>query len=132
MKEPSTLSCKRNAYLALVGFLMDSEQQTWDPDLKQVVNKMERIQRKAVRFIPGDYRSSTPGNLRNLQVKHDLPPIQQRQENRSDAFPSFNTKTNGQRFFSFQAATVWNNQTVRYCTSISSFKSTLKTQLCSK
>ena len=37
-------------------------------------------------------------------------------------------------FFSLQAATVWNNlpQTVRYSTSISSFKSSLKTHLFSK
>ena len=37
-------------------------------------------------------------------------------------------------FFLFQAATVWTNlpQTVRYCTHISSFKSSLKTHLFSK
>ena len=41
--------------------------------------------------------------------------------------PSLKTKTNGQRSFSFQAATVWNNllQTVRYSTPISSLKSSL-------
>ena len=48
--------------------------------------------------------------------------------------PSFKTKTNGQRSFSFPSATVWNNlpQTVRYSISISPFKSSLKTHLFSK
>ena len=47
---------------------------------------------------------------------------------------SFKTKTNWQRSFSFQAATVRNNlpQIVRYSTSISSFKSSRKIHLFSK
>ena len=31
-------------------------------------------------FISGDFRPSTPGNVRNLLTKYDLPPLQQRRE----------------------------------------------------
>ena len=48
--------------------------------------------------------------------------------------PSFRTKTNRQRSFSYQAQTIWNSlpPTVRYSTTISLFKSCLKTYLFKK
>ena len=48
--------------------------------------------------------------------------------------PSFRTKSSGQRSFSYQAPTTWNKlpASIRYASSVSSFKSSLKTFLFSK
>ena len=48
--------------------------------------------------------------------------------------PSFRTKSSGQRSFSYQAPVIWNQLpvSVRHPTSVSSFKSSLKTCLFKK
>jgi hypothetical protein len=73
-------SCRRNAYLALVRPLMEYSSTIWDPYQKQDIDRLERIQRNAVRFISGDYRTTTPGFVTGLLAKHKLPPLQDRRE----------------------------------------------------
>jgi len=72
--------CKRNAYLALIRPLLEYGAVVWDPYLKQDIDKMERVQRNAVRFIARDYRSTTPGFVTGLLNKHDLPLLKDRRE----------------------------------------------------
>jgi hypothetical protein len=48
--------------------------------VKQDIDRLERFQRNAVRFISGDYRSTTPGFVTSLLAKHKLPPLQDRRE----------------------------------------------------
>jgi len=71
-------SCKRNAYLALVRPLMEYGAIIWDPYQKQDVDKLERVQRVATRFIANDYRTRTPGFVTELLQKHGLTTLQER------------------------------------------------------
>ena len=73
-------ACKRNAYLALVRPLLEYGAPVWDPHQKQDIDRMERVQRTAVRFISRDYRSRTPGFVASLLTKHNLPTLQERRE----------------------------------------------------
>jgi len=73
-------SCKRNAYLALVRPLLEYGVVIWDPYRKQEIDKLERIQRNAARFIAKDYRSRSPGFVTGLMNKYNLPPLQERRE----------------------------------------------------
>ena len=59
-------TCKRNAHLALVRPLLEYQ--------KQEIDKLERIQRVAVRFIARDYRSRTPGLVTGLLRKQTTYP----------------------------------------------------------
>ena len=52
----------------------------WDPVLKGDVDRVERIQRQAVRFITGDYNSNTPGSISKLLHRSRLPSLQERQK----------------------------------------------------
>ena len=72
------VSCRKNAYLALVRPLLEYGSSVWDPHYQKDIDQLERIQRNAARFITGDYKSSTPGSVTNLVKKCDLPPLQER------------------------------------------------------
>ena len=71
---------RRTAYIALVRPLLEYGAIIWDPHLKQDITKLERTQRAAVRFVARDYRTTTPGFVTDLLVKHDLPTLQERRE----------------------------------------------------
>lgn len=73
-------ACKRNAYLALVRPLLEYGAIIWDPYQKQDIEKMERTQRTAARFIARDFRSATPGFVTGLLTKYNLPTLQERRE----------------------------------------------------
>jgi hypothetical protein len=55
---------------------MEFSSTIWDPYRKQDIDRLERIQRNAVRFISGDYWTTTPGFVTGLLAKHKLPPLQ--------------------------------------------------------
>jgi hypothetical protein len=44
----------------------------WDPYMETNINRLERMQRQAARFITGDYRSREEGSVSNMLVKLDL------------------------------------------------------------
>ena len=52
----------------------------WDPHMEKDVIKLEKIQRKALRFIKNDYRFKTPGSLTNMQEELKLPVLKQRRK----------------------------------------------------
>ena len=64
--------CKRNAYLSLVRSVLEYGATLWDPYLQKDINKLEQVQRKAARFVSGDYKSRTPGSMQKLLRKLDL------------------------------------------------------------
>ena len=105
------------------------------PLLRSLLPITRRIDCKLFSFCFSVTNGTGPENLSELLTIY-TPSRQLRSasDTRLLRIPSFKTKTNVQRSFSFLAATVWNNlpQTVRYSTSISSFKSSLKTHLFSK
>ena len=62
----SPVSCKKNAYLALVRSTLEYGAIVWDPYLITDINRLEGIQRKAARFITGDFRTRKPGCVTNM------------------------------------------------------------------
>ena len=52
----------------------------WDPHLQKDIDKLERVQRSAARFIAGNYRTRTPGFVTKILDHHQLPTLQQRRE----------------------------------------------------
>ena len=73
-------NCKRNAYLALVRPILEYGAVVWDPHLQKDIDKLERVQRSAARFIAGNYRTRTPGFVTKILDHHQLPTLQQRRE----------------------------------------------------
>lgn len=55
------IACRMNAYIALVRSKLEYGCVTWDPHLKSDIDKLEKIQRSAARFITRDYRSRHEG-----------------------------------------------------------------------
>ena len=51
-------NCKRNAYLALVRPILEYGAVVWDPHLQKDIDKLERVQRSAARFIAGNYQTT--------------------------------------------------------------------------
>ena len=55
----------------------------WDPYLKQDINKLERVQNQAARFITGDYRTREKGCITSMLRRHNIPTLEsRRRENR--------------------------------------------------
>ena len=50
----------------------------WDPYYVQDINRIEKIQRQAIRFISGDYATSQPGCISKIMKNQDLPSLQDR------------------------------------------------------
>ena len=50
----------------------------WDPYAQKDIDKLERVQRGAARFITGDYKSRTPGSVQKLLNKLDFQTLQER------------------------------------------------------
>ena len=53
--------CRRLAYISLIRFSLEYGAAVWDPYLKQDVDRLERVQRQAARFIKRDYRTRETG-----------------------------------------------------------------------
>ena len=71
-------SCKKNAYLSLVRPVLEYGSMIWNPYLKQNINKLEKTQRMAARFITGDYKSRTPGSMTKMLKDLSLPSLHDR------------------------------------------------------
>ena len=72
------VNCRRSAYIALVRPLLEYGASVWDPHYQKDIDKLERVQKNAARFITGDYKSTTPGSVSRLLEKCNLPPLQER------------------------------------------------------
>ena len=59
-------------HISLVRSTMDYGGIIWDPYTETNINRLERIQRQAARFITGDYRSREEGSVSNMLEKLDL------------------------------------------------------------
>ena len=72
------LPCRKNAYLALVRSKLEYGSVVWDPYLKNDIDRLERVQRSAARFITGDYKSRHEGCVTNMLDDLDLPSLEER------------------------------------------------------
>ena len=72
------LDCRKSAYTTLVRSLLDYESIIWYPYLKQDIDKLERVQRKAARFITGDYKTREEGCVTRMLETLELSSLEQR------------------------------------------------------
>ena len=70
----------KNAYITLVRSTLEYGAIIWDPFLKTDINRLDRIQRSAARFICNDYRSRSPGAVTKMLADLDLQSLQQRRK----------------------------------------------------
>ena len=72
--------CKRTAYIALTRSILEYGAGVWDPYLQKDIVNLERVQRRALRFITGDYRSRDPGCITNMRQRLNLPTLASRRQ----------------------------------------------------
>jgi hypothetical protein len=70
--------CRRLAYVALVRSTLEYGAVVWDPYAQQDIDRLERIQRQAARYITRDYRSRDAGCVTEMLRYLQLPPLQDR------------------------------------------------------
>ena len=78
--------CKKTAYIALVRSTLEYGAVIWDPPLEKDIYKLEKINRKAARFITGDFRSKTPGCVTAMLHDLNLPTLQSRRRDKRLTF----------------------------------------------
>jgi hypothetical protein len=71
---------RRTAFIALVRSTLEYACVVWDPYLQQDIDKLERVQRQAARFISHDYRSRDAGCVTKMLQQHKLPTLQSRRK----------------------------------------------------
>ena len=65
--------CKKTAYISLVRSTLEYGAVIWDPPLEKDIYKLEKINRKAARFIKGDFRTRTEGCVTRMLNDLNLP-----------------------------------------------------------
>jgi len=72
------MECKKTTYISLVRSQLEYGCSVWDPYQAGDIDKLEKIQRHAARFITGDYRSRDSGCVTDMLRKLELQPLQDR------------------------------------------------------
>ena len=70
--------CRQLAYIALVRSRLEYVETVWDPYYQQDIEKLERVQRQAARFITKGYRTREPGCVNRMLQDLNLPPLAKR------------------------------------------------------
>ena len=78
--------CKKTTYAALVRSTLEYGAVVWDPFLEKDILKLEKINRKAARFIKGDFKTRTPGCVTEMMCDLDLPTLQKRRKEKRLSF----------------------------------------------
>jgi hypothetical protein len=71
---------RKTAYIALIISSLEYGAIIWDPFLQSNIDKIEKLQRKAARFISGDYRSRDPGCVTRMLQDNDIVPLHERRK----------------------------------------------------
>ena len=69
---------QKNSLLSLVRSILDYGSIIWDPYLLSDIDKIERVQRQAARFITGDYKTREEGCVTKMLENLALRPLQER------------------------------------------------------
>ena len=72
------LPCRNNAYLALVSSKLEYGSVVWDPYLKCDIDRLERVQRSAARFITMGYKSREDGCVTKMLTDLGLSSLEER------------------------------------------------------
>lgn len=73
-------TCRRIAYLSLIRSTLEYSSIVWDPHLLKDIDKLEKVQRQAARFITGDYSSRDHGCVTRMLQDLALPSLQDRRK----------------------------------------------------
>ena len=71
-------SLKSTAYISLVRSILEYGSIVWDPYISQDIQSVEKIQRRAARFIVSDYRTCSEGFMTRTLQDIGLPSLQER------------------------------------------------------
>ena len=69
---------RRTAYLAMIRSTLEYRAVVWHPPLVKDVKCLERVQKRGVRFMTGDYHTRTPSSITEMLPKEKLQPLQER------------------------------------------------------
>ena len=84
---------RRNlAYIGFVRPLLEYASSAWDPHTDQLVNEIEKVQRRAARFVLSDYHNYEPGSITKMLEKLGWKTLQQRRK--TDRLNLFNKALN--------------------------------------
>ena len=71
---------KEAAYFGLVRPLLEYASQAWDPHTSNLIDEIEKVQKRAARFVMSDYRNYEPGSVTNLLNQLGWHSLQKRRE----------------------------------------------------
>ena len=72
--------CRRIAYLSLIRSTLEYGAIVWDSHYKTDIERIEKIQNRAVRFINQDYFTREPGCITNMRKDLKLPTLEERRK----------------------------------------------------
>ena len=73
-------SSRLTAYLALVRSTLEYGASVWDPYTQTEIDRLEKVQRSAARFVTGNYRTREPGCVTAMLKELQLPSLQDRRK----------------------------------------------------
>ena len=74
------IDCRQTAYISLVRPIMEYGATVWNPYLKKDINRLERVQHQAARFITKDYKSREKGCVTKMLNDLDIPSLETRRK----------------------------------------------------
>ena len=63
---PCDRKVKEAAYFGLVRPILEYASQAWDPHTANLIDELEKVQRRAARFVSGNYHDYTPGSMTKI------------------------------------------------------------------
>ncbi len=81
-----TRQCRRTAYISLVRSILEYGAIIWDPHCRKDIDKLEKVQHRAARFITGDYRTREKGCVTSMLKDLHLQSLEDRRRDKRLTF----------------------------------------------